>query len=183
MSNIKDSMIIYPGKGRTLLFLILSIGFLAALVWAVLNRESIEEGAMGVTTATAPLIPVIAALGIPFFSIPTGYLVYRLIKPKPSLRIDKEGIYENASLAGVGMIRWDEIERIGMYTLVGQKMIGIVPKDFDTFLQRQNGVKRAFSSMNKKKEFPISIPQGASDVPLESVLAFAEQFIDKEKIG
>lgn len=97
--------------------------------------------------------------------------------------MDQEGIHENTTLASVGLIPWDEIERIGMYSLVGQKMIGIMPKDFEPFLQRQSGVKRALLNMNKNKEFPINIPQNASDVPLEAVLEFVEQFIDQEKIG
>ncbi|WZY00217.1 STM3941 family protein [Bacillus sp. FSL W7-1360] len=179
----KDCMVVYPGKGRMLILSILSVAFLAGLVWAALNRASIEEGAMGITIATAPLIPVITAIGIPLSVICTGYILYRLVKPKPSFRIDKEGIYEDASLASVGLIRWDEIERIGMYSLVGQKTLGIVPRNLEAVLQRQSGLKRALLSMNKKKEIPISIPQGASDVPLESVLEFVEQFIDKEKIG
>lgn len=179
----KDRMIVYPGKGRTLLLSILSLAFVAVLVWAAFNRDTIGENAQGITTVIAPILPLILVIGIPFFSLCTVYLLYRLVKPKPSLRIDKEGIYENASLASVGLIRWDEIERMGMYSLAGQKMIGIVPTDFEPFLQRQSGVKRSLLSANKNKEFPISIPQNASEVPLESVLEFARQFIDQEKIG
>lgn len=179
----KDSMIVYPGKGRTLLLSILSLAFTAGLIWAAFNRESILEEAQGITSVTAPILPVVVAIGIPFFSLCTVYLVYRFVKPKPSLRIDKDGIDDNASFVGVGKIRWDEIERIGMYSLMGQKMIGIIPKDFEPFLERQSGVKRALLSMNKNKEFPISIPQNASNVPLEAVLEFVEQFIDQEKIG
>ncbi|PWA11222.1 hypothetical protein DCC39_09635 [Pueribacillus theae] len=179
----KDSMIVYPGKGRMLLLSILSLAFVAASIWAALNRESILEEAQGITSVTAPILPVVVAVSIPFFSLCTVYLLYRFVKPKPSLRIDKDGIDENASFVGVGQIHWDEIERIVMYSMMGQKMIGIIPKDFEPFLERQSGVKRALLSMNKKKEIPISIPQNASDVPLEAVLEFVEQFIDQEKIG
>ncbi|WP_313431239.1 STM3941 family protein [Siminovitchia terrae] len=179
----KDSMIVYPGKGRTLLLSILSLAFVAVLVWAAFSRDEIAENAQGITAVIAPILPFIWVVGIPFFVLCTVYLLYRLVKPRPSLRIDQEGIYENATLASVGLIRWDEIERVGMYSLVGQKMIGIMPTNFEPFLQRQSGLKRALLNMNKNKEFPISIPQNASDVPLEAVLEFVEQFIDEEKIG
>ncbi len=179
----EDSMIVYPGKGRMLLLSILSLAFAVGSIWAAFNRESILEEARGVTLVTAPILPIVVAVGIPFFSLCTVYLVYRFIKPKPSLRIDKDGIDENASFVGVGKIRWDEIERVVMYSMMGQKMIGIIPKDFEPFLERQSGVKRTLLSMNKKKEIPISIPQNASDVPLEAVLEFVGQFIDQEKIG
>ncbi|MED4083202.1 hypothetical protein P4637_20695 [Halalkalibacterium halodurans] len=179
----KDCMIVYPGKERMLLLSILSLAFVAGSIWVALNQESILEEARGITSVTAPFLPVVVAVSIPFFSLCTVYLVYRLVKPKPSLRIDQEGIYENASFVGVGQIRWDEIERIVMYSVMGQKMIGIIPKDFEPFLERQSGVKRALLNMNKKKDIPVSIPQNASDIPLEAVLEFAQQFIDQEKIG
>ncbi|MBW8351286.1 hypothetical protein K0H71_17860 [Bacillus sp. IITD106] len=179
----KESMIVFPGKGRMLMLSILSLAFVAVLVWAAFNRGEIAEDAQGITTVIAPILPFILVVGIPFFSLCTVYLLYRLVKPKPSLRIDKDGIDENASFVGVGQIRWDEIERIVMYSMMGQKMIGIIPKDFESILERQTGVKRALLSMNKKKEIPISIPQNTSDVPLETVLEFVEQFIEQEKIG
>lgn len=178
-----DSMVVYPRKGRMLVLFILSLAFVAGSIWAALNRESILEEARGITSVTAPILPIVVAVAIPFFSLCTVYLSYRFVKPKPSLRIDKDGIDENASFVGVGKIRWDEIERIVLYSMMGQKMIGIIPKYFKPFIERQSGVKRALLSMNKKKEIPISIPQTASDVPLEAVLEFVEQFIDKKKIG
>lgn len=115
--------------------------------------------------------PEIFYLGVPLFTVPFIYACYRLLKPTPSVIINREGVFDNASALGAGMIRWEEIGTIFIYKIMDNPFLGIVPVDTETILARQSSIKRFFFRMGKAMSpAPFSIPQGGLPMTVEELL-------------
>lgn len=103
---------------------------------------------------------VIAAFAVIFFAACCMYAMFRLVKPRPAVVIDQNGIEDNATAFGVGFLAWHEIAEMREFTSKGQTFLGIVPKDLDALLARQPRWKRAairFSLLTGGA--PVNIPQ------------------------
>jgi hypothetical protein len=110
-------------------------------------------------------------LGIVFFSGSFGYALYRLFIPKPAVIISREGIFDNASAVGAGMLRWEEIAEIFPYELMGQRMLGIVPIDEEAIINRQSPIKRVLARMNKGlSAATFNIPQSVLPISIDELL-------------
>ncbi len=115
--------------------------------------------------------PGIFYLGL-LFALPFVYFCYRLLRHTPSVVINREGIVDNASALGAGVIRWDEIKSIFIYKVMGKPIIGIVPVNVETILARQSGIKRFFFRMNKgMTTAPFGIPEAGLPLTAEELLA------------
>jgi hypothetical protein len=70
------------------------------------------------------------------------------------------GIFDNASLLGVGFITWNEIAEVGEYRFKNQVFVGIVPKDLDALLARLPAWKgRTIRANVLLGAAPVNIPQ------------------------
>ncbi|MDO7269118.1 STM3941 family protein [Shouchella clausii] len=174
----ENQVIIYPNPVK--LALLCTLAFLLTALTAVLamNQESLVQGSAGIFET---LFPIVAPVAIVFFGLCFIYLLYRVLKPKPSLHINQEGIIDNASAAGAGLIRWEEVDRYFIYSVLGQHFLGIVPKDIDRVLAKQKGFKQMAMRMNQGFEAPINIPAQGISVPLDQVIIYMEQFMEKQK--
>jgi len=92
----------------------------------------------------------LSVLIIPFFGI--KYLVYAvstLFWNNPGLIIDRKGIYDNTSIAGAGMVRWEEIA--GIYLRMFKRREGlvcVVIRDVNAILSRQKLFKRVLLKLH-----------------------------------
>jgi hypothetical protein len=116
-------------------------------------------------------IPIVATLAIVFFGACGAYAVRRLLSPQPAVVINREGIVDNASATGVGLVRWDEIAELCEYTFQNQTFLGIVPKNLDRVLERQPAWKRTALRANSALGVsPINIPQAVLPMPVSELL-------------
>lgn len=86
------------------------------------------------------------SLGAPMFAFLFADAVRRLKSGTPALVVNKTGVVDNASFAGLGLLRWNEIEK--MYPanlevplgfglrLKSRRMVVIVLKDMDALYAR-----------------------------------------------
>ncbi|MGB7923069.1 MAG: STM3941 family protein [Pyrinomonadaceae bacterium] len=117
------------------------------------------------------ITPEIFYIGAPLFSLALIYICYRLLIPRPSVIINQEGIYDNASAFGAGMIRWEEIESMFIYTIMDNPFLGIIPVNLETILARQSIIKRFLFRMNKgMTQAPFAIPEGGLPMTVEELL-------------
>ena len=107
----------YAGRRALVLRLLGSAAFVAAGV--VFLRTSIG-GIIG---------DVIGAVGIAFFGPAGVYFLAEIVHRRPSVQIDADGMTDRSSLASAGRIGWDEIGAVRIYSLYGQRMLGILPLD------------------------------------------------------
>ncbi len=116
------------------------------------------------------MIFVATWIGVPFFGLCAFYGIFRILDSAPLVVINDEGIFDNASALGAGLILWDEIEGSGVYEISNQKMLEIVVKDPQAVISRQPWYKRYIMHINKGIwNAPFNIPQAAMPVPVEEV--------------
>ena len=126
------------------------------------------------------ITPEIFYLGAPLAVLGFFYAVYRLMNPAPALIINREGIVDNASALGAGLIRWEEIQSMFIYDVMGNRLLGIVPVNLDPILDRQSGPRRFFYNLGKNMQAaPFSIPEGGLPMKLEELLAKIEAYREK----
>ena len=163
-----DDVVIYPSKLKALLMAAGSLLFVALGFY--LASERVHR--------RLPLwaIVVVAYIGIPFFGLSFLYMLYRLLFPKPSVVISREGIFDNASAVGAGMLRWEEIAEIYPYDFMGQRMLGLVPRDAEAVIARQPPLKRVLARMNRGLvQAPFNIPQTTLSIPVDELLKIIEE--------
>jgi len=84
---------------------------------------------------------LLAYPGIPIAAGATLYWIVRLARRRPSLQVTPDGIIDTSSAVGVGLIRWNEIARMGLKTTKFQwspsYYLTITPRDMKAILARQ----------------------------------------------
>ena len=121
---------------------------------------------------------------MPFFGFCLAYALYRLARRKPSLVVDEEGIFDNASALGAGMIRWEEIREMYTFVFRGQTTIGMALTDEDAVLARQNPLKRGLMSVNRGLAGSVvNIPQSVLPMPAEELLREIGRRLGEEPRG
>jgi len=153
-----NEVVIYPKKLKLLGYAAGSLAFVLFGLYGALKP--------------APLLIFIfcAFLVVPLFGLGFIYAAYRLLAGRPALVISDEGLFDNASAVGAGMLRWDEIANVFPYEVAGQKLLGIVPVDPAAVIARQPPLKRAMAKLNGgMSPAPFNIPQTELPIPLEEL--------------
>ena len=123
------------------------------------------------------ITPEIFYIGAPVFSFALIYLGFRLLKPAPSVIINQEGIVDNTSVFGAGLIRWEEIEGMFIYTVMDNAFLGIVPVNLEAVLARQPTMKRFLFRMNKgMAQAPFAISGGGLPMSIEELFSKIESY-------
>lgn len=110
-----NEVAIYPKKVKLLGIAVGSLLFVILGFYFAQNRVSMR----------IPLwaIVIISYVGIPFFGLCLVYAIYRLLMPRPAVVISDEGIVDNATAVGAGMLRWEEIADVFAHDFMGQRML------------------------------------------------------------
>ena len=95
---------LYPSKMKTGIYLLLSLGFVAAGIWMVLNHEPLGWLAVG------------------FFGICALAFIITLIPGSSYLKLDEAG-FEIRTLFRKESYRWEDIERFGWGKIGRNKMV------------------------------------------------------------
>ena len=97
-----------------------------------------------------PLWPtVIGVLTIVIFGLCFIYFVVVLAKGEPAVVVTKEGIIDQSSYIGAGLVRWEEIEAIDFLNFSGQVYLSIFTYDTELIINRSSGMKKVFNTLNK----------------------------------
>ncbi len=163
-----NEVTIYPKKVKLLGIAMVSLLSVILGFYFAQNRV-----AMGLSLWT---IIITAYVGIPFFGLCLVYAIYRLLMPKPAVVISDEGIFDNASAVGAGMLRWEEIADVFAYDFMGQRMLGIIPVNEEVVLSRQSRLKRVMAKMNKGiAPAPFNIPQTVLPISVDELLSRVDE--------
>ncbi|GMQ64652.1 STM3941 family protein [Vallitalea maricola] len=166
ISDENTKIVIYPSIRKVIKMIILSLLLTGIGFFEIIYGVS-KENNNGIFAT------VIGFIGVAFFGLCFIYLIYRLFVKKPILVIDENGIIDNASASGVGLIKWSEIKEVIIYTYVNQKFLGIIPNNTDIIKERLNGFKKIIFNINRKKAMlisaPINIPQSVTKIKLEDI--------------
>ncbi|MPZ28782.1 MAG: hypothetical protein GEV12_20890 [Micromonosporaceae bacterium] len=152
----------YPARWR-LLVLVLTCAFLVA----VFLLPALNAG------------PVLAGIswGIVFLLGVAGLvLLWRAVRPGPSIVLDRDGITDRTTLAPIGLVRWEEItvirkKEIGR-GMGAERLLEVMLADPDGFRSRSNGWQRqATNRYRAALRHPlVSIPGSMVSVPMQVLM-------------
>lgn len=102
-----------------------------------------------------------------------GFLIYlgRALQRKPLLTITFDGIIDSTSGSSVGYIPFQDIERFCIVNNMGQKVIGVIPKDEKFFTDKLSPIKQKIAKSNIDNQAPpftIRVDK-AKDMSLEDI--------------
>ncbi|PIQ83458.1 MAG: hypothetical protein COV75_07425 [Candidatus Omnitrophica bacterium CG11_big_fil_rev_8_21_14_0_20_63_9] len=163
MTNAPDEdFIVYPPKAKTLGWVAVGLALTVMSVLIVMFHDAMRVGT---------LIVWISGFGALFFGLGTVYMAYRFSVPTPALVVNRQGILDRSSLAGMGMIPWEEIAAVVPYRMNHQDLVGIVPKSLDALHSRVGPLQRMTLRSNQAFGLPpVNIATGLWGVSAEHVV-------------
>jgi hypothetical protein len=154
-----EAVRLYTPRRRLVVLLLGAAGFVAAGLTFILTSVG---GVIG---------DVIGVLGVAFFGSAGVYILVELVHRRPTLLIDADGITDRSSLAAAGRLLWSEIGVVTIYSVGGQRMLGILPSDPGAAVARTTPIRRALLRMNAGFGFPaINLPEVTLPYPLERLI-------------
>jgi hypothetical protein len=143
------------------IFTVIGIVFIIAFATQGIGSEKIWLTAIGVVITI-------------FFGLCLLYYIIVLIKGKPALKVTKEGIIDNSSFIGAGLVRWEDIADIDFINFSNQVFLGIFTFDPDLITDRTTGSKRLLNNLNKglletQVNIPIKILDGSLDELVDEI--------------
>jgi hypothetical protein len=115
-----------------------------------------------------------------FFCIYFLFSLGRSIQRKPLLTITFDGIIDSTSSSSVGFIPFQDIEKFCVVNIMGQKVIGVIPKDENDFITKLSPLKQRIAKNNVNMQIPpLSIKvDKAKDMSLEDVFTLLKKRLD-----
>lgn len=107
-------------------------------------------------------------------------LLTRTLERKPLLTITFDGIIDSSSAGSVGYIAFQDIECFNIISLYGKKVIGVIPKDEEAFIDKLSPVKQGIARSNqniKCPPFSIRVDR-AKDMSLEDIFTLLKKRLD-----
>jgi hypothetical protein len=113
-------------------------------------------------------------LGFTFFGLCLVYYVKSMFKRKPALIVNQEGLIDQSTYIGAGLVRWDEIADIDFVSFGGQTYLGIYTMDPDLIVDRSSPFKKMLNRMNKgllatQVNIPVKILDCSMDELVETI--------------
>ena len=135
-----EDIIIYPKKGRMIVLGLFCLPFiLVGLLFVLL--PIVEDASL--------MIAIFGAFILLFLGFCLVFYIKAIFKPKPGLKITNEGIVDQSSYLGFGLLKWEEIESVKMVKFSGQSFLGVYTYDKELIINRSGGLKRLLNNMNR----------------------------------
>lgn len=150
-------------------FQLVFAGFFMAVASAALWAVGISDQVF--------LYKLIGCVACVFFGIAFIAALLRAMKKKPLLTIKGDGIIESSSASSIGFISYDEIEEFRIVNIYGQKVIGILPKNNQEFVEKLPKTKQRAANMNIKMSFPPASIRvdTAKDMTIEDIYSLLQK--------
>lgn len=152
----------YPARWRLLLLVLTCAFLIAVFLLPALNAGPVLAGISWVIVLLLGLAGLV--------------LLWRAVRPGPSVVLDRDGITDRTTLAPVGLVRWEEItvirkKEIGR-GLGAERLLEVVLADPDEFRARSRGwLWRATDRYRAALRHPVvSIPGSMVSVPMQVLM-------------
>lgn len=123
------------------------------------------------------LLWILGFLATIILSISFIVFLGRAIQRKPLLTITFDGIIDSSSSNSVGYIAFQDIEGFCVVNIYGKKVIGVIPKDEEAFIDKLSPIRQGVARSNVKLKYPpFSIwVDRAKDMSLEDILTLLKK--------
>lgn len=158
-AQVDDEVRVMASSKKMVLVFIASLLVVLLSVWLV----SIQEG-NGVWGNVGLVTGII-------FSVSMGYALFRLVKPKPAVIVNRAGFLDQStSSSSKAFIRWTEVQEVFIYEYMGHQYLGVRLKDTEQYVNQLATWKRPMTQANLNLvKCPISIPQSAINVYVQQL--------------
>ena len=152
--------------------MIATVGLLLLLVSAAIWIFGIKEKII--------LFGIIGFIATIFCGIRFLGLLMVTFQRKPLLTITFDGIVDSSSASSVGYIAYQDIAHFCIVHLYGQKVIGVIPKDEEAFIDKLSPLIQEIAKTNinmKNPPFTIRVDR-AKDMSLEDIFTLLKKRLD-----
>jgi hypothetical protein len=119
---------------------------------------------------------MIGAVAVAFFGAVGVAVLFRLLRPGPAIRIDDDGVLDDASGVSLGLIRWDQVGEISEYRVNDQAFLGIKLRDLEAVIAEQPFWKRRIIRANLQMgAAAVNVPQASVGIKLSDLRREIEQ--------
>lgn len=161
------TLVVNANRGRALLFALVGALCLGIAMMVADNSLQSQQIAQHFTT-----LLVFAVVVVPFCMLAVVFFARVFLMPTPLLVVTDEGIFDHASLVGAGWIYWNEIKELTTFRLLTTPALGIVLRDAEELIARQNPFQRLALRLNLLfTPTAISIPGTLLALHVEDVIA------------
>lgn len=158
---MNDDFIVMAKKGRMVMLAVFCLVFVALGIFILSVPFNVPMWPMVIGIIT------IAVFGLCFL-----YYVRVLVQREPAVVITKEGIIDQSSYIGAGLVRWEEIEAIDFLNFSGQVYLGIFTYDRELIIDRSSGMKKLFNRLNKGL-FPSQV-----NIPVKNLACSVDELLN-----
>jgi hypothetical protein len=180
--NQTEPVRIELSKGKLIFLFCIGILFTAGGIWMVRLDASFIESQR---RFNSPIFIHGVGLFLTLFS-PVGIAVSlrKLFDPSPGLMLDSRGITDNSRSFSTVFVPWSDIRGIEVKQIQSQKLIYLLLKDPDKYIESCTPIKRALLRASKNMATsPISISAVTLKTSFEELLALVEQHMALHKSG
>ncbi|MFC7679632.1 STM3941 family protein [Paenibacillus sp. GCM10028914] len=157
--NNNEDIVVYPKLGKLVFFSVIFVLLGIAITYFGLTED---DGSMAIVA--------IGVLCTIFFGFGLIYFISRLVNKRPSLIVNDEGITDQSSYIQAGVIKWEDIKEIKLYSMMNQRMIGIILYHPENFMSKQSGFKKLLMRANQGLvDTPINIAESSLPISLDEL--------------
>jgi len=157
-----------------LVFLLLGgLVFAAAGAWMLSLEEAEIVELRRLSNPT--LFRGIAAVALAGGALCVYFAIRKMFDSRPGLVLSAEGILDNSSGVAAGLIPWADITGFTVYEVHRTKMLIVMVRDNEKYLQRGNPVQRALHRANTRMVgSPIAISSSTLKIGFDELCAEVE---------
>lgn len=164
-AQVEDEVLVMASSKKMVLVFIASLLVVLASVWVVsIQKSSSVWGSVGML------------MGF-IFSVSMAYALFRLVKPKPAVIVNREGFCDRStSSSSRAFIRWTEVQEVFLYEYMGHRYLGVRLHEPERYIDQLATWKKPMIQANMNLvNSPINIPQSAVNVYLEQLLTMMQR--------
>ena len=174
-----EETVIELSKGKAVLIILGSVGFVAIGAWMLtLDASAIESSAR---YGSPSFVYGLAITAIVFFGLGAVVGFKKLLDRAPGLILNREGFTDNSSGVSAGLVPWSEVVEIRQYEVQNRKFVSVHVVDPEKYVNRGNFLKRMANRANLKMcGTPINISSIGLKIGYDELLASFEAHFQKQ---
>jgi hypothetical protein len=169
-------IIIKKNKIRMIVLMLPSLIFVGLGIWIAFFAPELNIKMLNGEIAKK----IIGLLSIGFFGFGVILILKKLLNEKYAVKISQKGIYDNSSAINIGLIKWENIERI---ELMNRKCIRVVVNNPEKYIERQenNRMRKIVESNYKLFGSPIHIYTNTLEIRFKKLVDLINDELAKRK--
>ena len=176
---INKELIIKKNKFNKVILMLPSITFIIIGIWLIFLSPKTSN----IFLNSEILIKTIGFLSISFFGFWAFKILKKIIDNKYGLKISQKGIYYNSSSMDIGLIKWENIERIESRIVMNRKYINVIVNNPEEYINKQknNRIKKIIKSNFKLFGSPIHIYTNSLNMRFKDLFELINNELAKRK--